>query len=96
MVCYFNILKIIHLGEAKSLIKQINASNAFVVPITKNLVDRLWKDRPEPEIQKVIRLSKNGVGEDIPTKLNRVRNEYVKKKCDSIIIGALDEIACKL
>lgn len=67
----------------------------ITVPITKNLVDILWKERPHPEIKELIVLSKGDVGEDVTSKMKRVRTEYAKKKCDSIIVADLAEIACR-
>jgi len=78
---------------AVELITKLKASRATTVSITKNLVDEIWKDRPHPEVKKLISLTKDEVGADIWTKIKRVRETYAKKKCDSIIIGDLAEIA---
>ncbi|KAI6185003.1 Xaa-Pro aminopeptidase 1 [Aphelenchoides bicaudatus] len=78
---------------AVDLLQKLKKSKAIAVPITRNLVDVLWDARPKPTIKNLMTLTKEDAGEDIPTKLKRVREEYAKKKCESIIIGDLAEIA---
>lgn len=82
--------------DAENLMKQVKGCKGMAVPITRNLVDEIWKERPEPQIKQLLVLSTQEAGEDVHSKLRRIRETYVKKKCTSIIFGDLAEIACML
>ena len=65
------------------------------VPITRNLVDMLWSERPTESLQKLLILPVEECGEEITDKLIRVRVEMKKQKCDLLLVNSLDDIACK-
>lgn len=59
-------------------------------------MDEIWTDRPKENYEKLIALKSEEHGEDSLKKIERVREKLVKKKCDTIILTMLDDIACKL
>ncbi|KAI6196145.1 Xaa-Pro aminopeptidase 1 [Aphelenchoides besseyi] len=80
-------------AEAKMLIKKLKNVNVQAVSILTNLVDELWTDRPKGEVKKLIALTKEEVGQTIEEKFEKVRKELKQKKCDSILISDLAEVA---
>lgn len=84
----------IRLADGKSLIQKLTNARIEPVPIVKNLVDVIWDSRPPEEIHTLIALKPSEHGEASSAKIERVREKLRKKKCDAIILTALDDIAC--
>lgn len=75
----------------------MNSFNLLAHSIPRhNLVDLLWENRTEIDLRKIVCLSLNECGEESLSKIERVRERMKKAKCDSIILTALDDIACNL
>lgn len=73
----------------------MSAYNLLLHSITKhNLIDLLWENRPELELRKCVCLGLSECGEELSSKIERVRKQIRKAKCDSIILTLLDDIAC--
>jgi Xaa-Pro aminopeptidase len=68
-------------------------SSATLVGVEKNLVDIIWKDRPERPAEKVIVLSEKYAGKSYKDKLQDLRKDINKKKAAGMVISMLDEIA---
>lgn len=58
-----------------------------------DLIDMLWTDRPDMASSKVFVLDTKYCGEDIQSKLSRIREALEKENCDINIISSLDDIA---
>ncbi|CEF65943.1 Xaa-Pro aminopeptidase 1 [Strongyloides ratti] len=85
-----------HLVSQETAITMKNKLEALkieLLPIEKNFVDEIWENRPEEEIKKIKLLGVEYAGEDVPSKIERLRDTIREKKCDSIILTLLDDIA---
>lgn len=60
---------------------------------TDNLVDLIWKDRPQVEKSQVRFLSDKYTGRSVAAKLDDVRTAIKEKGADAIVLTALDDIA---
>lgn len=58
-----------------------------------DLIDMLWTDRPDMASSKAFVLDTKYCGEDIQSKLSRIREALEKESCDINIISSLDDIA---
>lgn len=58
-----------------------------------DLVGELWCDRPSLPNSKAFVLDTKYCGEDIKSKISRIREELEKENCDANIISSLDDIA---
>ncbi|WP_101474107.1 aminopeptidase P family protein [Fusobacterium sp.] len=58
-----------------------------------DLIDMLWTDRPDMASSKAFVLDIKYCGEDIQSKLSRIREALEKENCDINIISSLDDIA---
>jgi Xaa-Pro aminopeptidase len=58
-----------------------------------DLIDMLWTDRPDMASSKAFVLDTKYCGEDIQSKLSRIREALEKENCDINIISSLDDIA---
>ena len=69
------------------------------VPILGNLVDDIWKSRPSNEDirthRQIIVLEDSLVGENVTSKIGRVRQRIEQLECKSAIFAGLDDIMCK-
>jgi hypothetical protein len=82
--------------KAGTLLGKLTNFDIQPVPIDRNLVDLIWADRPLEEVRKIIHLTVEECGEEAASKLGRLREVLKKQKCDSILVGQLDDVACKL
>ncbi|KAI6223730.1 Xaa-Pro aminopeptidase 1 [Aphelenchoides fujianensis] len=80
-------------ADAQELTKKLKAAGVEAISLLTNLVDELWTDRPQPQPTPLIHLTKEKVGETPAEKFERVRKELKQKKCDSIVISDLAEVA---
>uniref|UniRef100_A0A1I8BRX5 AMP_N domain-containing protein n=1 Tax=Meloidogyne hapla TaxID=6305 RepID=A0A1I8BRX5_MELHA len=85
--------KLFNFEKAKYFIKKLKNFGIICIPIIKNFVDILWIDRPKELIQKLFLLPIEECGEEINSKLIKVREEMKKQKCDFLLINCLDDIA---
>ncbi len=56
-----------------------------------DLIDMLWTDRPDMASSKAFVLDTKYCGEDIQSKLSRIREALEKENCDINIISSLDD-----
>ncbi|XP_057528571.1 aminopeptidase P1 [Amaranthus tricolor] len=64
-----------------------------LVSTSNNLVDQIWKDRPEAELNPVKVQALEFAGRTVADKLQDLREKLMQEKAHSIIICALDEVA---
>lgn len=63
-----------------------------LVSTSNNLVDQIWKDRPETEVKPVKVQPLEFAGRTVAEKLQDVRGKLTQEKAHSIVITALDEV----
>ena len=68
-------------------------ASATLVGVKENLVDKVWKDRPERPTEKVIVLPEKYAGKSYKDKLTDLRKDITKKKAAGMVVSMLDEIA---
>nr|CAD2183748.1 unnamed protein product [Meloidogyne enterolobii] len=85
--------KLFNFERAKNFNKKLKNYGIICTPIIKNLVDVLWIERPTESLQKLFILPIEECGEEINSKLVRIREEMKKQKCDSLLLSCLDDIA---
>uniref|UniRef100_A0A0K0G1D1 Xaa-Pro aminopeptidase 1 (inferred by orthology to a human protein) n=1 Tax=Strongyloides venezuelensis TaxID=75913 RepID=A0A0K0G1D1_STRVS len=78
---------------AKDMKNKLKAMNIEFLPVERNFVDELWENRPEAKDTKVRLLGLEFTGESVTTKIENLRHELKEKKCDSIVLTLLDDIA---
>jgi Xaa-Pro aminopeptidase len=85
--------RLLSIPQANDWSAALQKSNQHLKFIPHNLVDQVWKDKPQPCIKHCIVLSEKLAGRSVNDKLEWIRKEITNKKCDLLIITALDEIA---
>jgi Xaa-Pro aminopeptidase len=73
--------------------KALKNAGSALVPITPNLVDAVWDDRPEPPAQPIYALPDEVTGRSVAEKLIAIREQMTKAGADAVIFTKLDEIA---
>ncbi|OQV20169.1 Xaa-Pro aminopeptidase 1 [Hypsibius exemplaris] len=76
-----------------TLVKDLSGVGNRLVPVTQNLVDTVWADRPEHPNGSVCVLDVKYTGKDWKDKVADVRLKMAEKKADYLVVTALDEIA---
>lgn len=66
-----------------------------MIPVEKNLIDAVWKDKPEPNITPLRPHVLEYSGRKILNKIEAVRNELKQQHAEAVFLTALDDIACK-
>jgi len=84
---------VITAADARKLTKSLKKTDAKLVGIDENLVDKIWKDRPARPAEKVIVLSDEYAGKDFMEKITDLRKELDKKKTAGMVVSMLDEVA---
>lgn len=64
-----------------------------IKPLSENLVDRLWKDRPRPSLAPIKPLTEEYTGESHESKLKRVRESLQAENAYAYVVTTLDSIA---
>ncbi|MEZ4388256.1 MAG: aminopeptidase P family protein [Candidatus Krumholzibacteriia bacterium] len=64
-----------------------------VKALTRNLVDRIWTDRPAPSLAPLTVHPTRHAGETVASKLKRVRAAMTKADAGAHVIGSLDAVA---
>ncbi|TKR94008.1 hypothetical protein L596_008359 [Steinernema carpocapsae] len=80
-------------AKGEALVKKLKKVQINAVPSEVNLVDKIWEDRPAASDAPIMTLSAEECGELSSSKIQRVRETLKKKKCDSVVFTALDDIA---
>lgn len=72
---------------------QLEAAGHKLIPVTRNLIEEIWTDRPRRPANPIIPLEVKYTGKSITEKLIAVRNQMKDRKVDFLVLTALDEIA---
>lgn len=66
------------------------------MPVDENLVDIVWgTEQPDVTLNEIITLDLKFCGETIADKWFKLKNQMDEKACGTLVVSALDEIACK-
>ncbi|MGP1438907.1 MAG: aminopeptidase P family protein [Treponema sp.] len=82
--------KVVSLSMFEDIKAKISEGVQFVSD--KDLVGEIWNDRPQPVLSKSFVLGKEYSGADAKEKIEKVRKMLNEAKCDSTVIGALEDI----
>uniref|UniRef100_A0A0N5A565 Xaa-Pro aminopeptidase 1 n=1 Tax=Parastrongyloides trichosuri TaxID=131310 RepID=A0A0N5A565_PARTI len=80
-------------STAKDMKRQLGSMKIELLPVEKNFIDELWTSKPEEQINKIKLCDIQYTGETSANKIERLRKLIKAKKCDSIILTLLDDIA---
>ena len=72
---------------AERLAKACAAAGASLVPAEPDPVDAVWDDRPAPPCGAVVLHEEKFAGEPAANKLERIRAELAKLKCDALVVS---------
>lgn len=75
--------------------KELSSGGKKLIAVVQNLVDEVWKDRPERPLNPVMVHNLEFAGKTVSEKLTDVRAEMTDAGCETLVLTALDEIACK-
>lgn len=64
--------------------------------IQPNLTDLVWHDQPARKFNPILALDTTFTGRTIADKVAQIRHEMKRTKSTTVVITALDEVACKL
>lgn len=73
--------------------QQLSKSGIELVTIQQNLVDLVWKNKPDDPNQPVFPLELQFTGDTWKDKLEKIRNNMKSKHCQAMVLTALDDIA---
>lgn len=77
----------------KAYSRVLKSANSALVPISENLVDAVWDNRPPAPIQPIYGLSDVETGQSVADKLTAVRKKMDHEDVAVLILTKLDEIA---
>ncbi|XP_076316903.1 xaa-Pro aminopeptidase 1-like isoform X2 [Tachypleus tridentatus] len=77
----------------KPLEKKLAAAGHSLVPVSQNLVDVVWEDRPAPLCNQVEPLPSSYTGKHWKEKIIEIREEMTKEMAEALLVTALDEVA---
>lgn len=63
--------------------------------IEPNLIDVVWHDQPIRKFNPILALDTSISGRTIADKVEQIRREMKGNKCTTVVITALDDVACK-
>ena len=81
------------MAQAANLENELAPHGLKVKAVARNLVDRIWTDRPEPSLAPLEVHPARFAGETVRSKLARVRAAMAEAGCKIHVIGALDAVA---
>jgi Xaa-Pro aminopeptidase len=79
--------------NAERLAKACAEAGATLVPIEPDLIDALWRDRPAPPLGPVVMHDLRYAGEEVATKLARIRPEIGKLRADALVVSDAHAVA---
>ena len=81
------------LHSEKQLNFLFNIKNIILKPINKNLIDKVWSQKPKDLIKPFFSLSKKDAGQDSQKKIAKVKNVLLKKKANYLLVTAPENVA---
>ena len=85
--------RVISFTEAQSLQTQLQSAGIELVFLSENLVDKLWTDQPAMPLSPVEVHDVKYAGEEVESKLSRIRDAMRRLNADIHILTTLDSIA---
>jgi Xaa-Pro aminopeptidase len=79
--------------QAEKLAKACSKAGATLVPVDTNLIDMLWRNRPEPPLAPVTLRDVSLAGEAAADKLKRIRAELAKLRADVLLLSDPQAVA---
>ena len=76
-----------------TLINYFKTKNVSLVTVKKNLIDKIWLNKPKSKPKKFFILKTKNVGKDYKIKINLVCNILKKKKLHNLLITAPENVA---
>ena len=83
-------------AEVEELVKALRGQGGITVRTNFDPLQRIWKDRPGMSGQPVVVQPLELAGEDVPSKLARIRKALRTQHADGMLMAALDDIAWTL
>ncbi|XP_074641946.1 xaa-Pro aminopeptidase 1-like [Tubulanus polymorphus] len=77
----------------KSMSKQLKKGGKKLVAVGENLIDLVWDDQPDPPNKPILTLTTAYTGKSWQEKIQDIREKLKGKKCDALVLTALDDIA---
>jgi Xaa-Pro aminopeptidase len=84
---------VISVAQAETFERELAPHGIKVKFIARNLVDRIWEDRPATSDAPLHVHPTRFAGENVASKLKRVRAAMADAGCDVHVVGALDAVA---
>lgn len=78
-----------------SMSNALRLSGSVLVEVTPNLIDTVWTDKPNQDFPQIHALNFQFSGKRASDKIGDLRKIVKDKGASSIVISALDEVACK-
>ena len=72
---------------AEKLTKACASAGARLVPLDGNPVDAIWTDRPAPPLGKIVPHDLRFAGEDVQSKLLRIRDMIANSRADALVVS---------
>ncbi|XP_063700008.1 xaa-Pro aminopeptidase ApepP-like [Culicoides brevitarsis] len=79
--------------EIATLTPTMTQNNHSMVPLEKNLIDSVWKNKPQPNLTPLKPHSLEYSGRNSSSKIQSIRDELKKNQAEAIFLTALDDIA---
>ena len=76
-----------------NLLNNFKSKNTILIPIEKNLIDKIWEKRPKAKIRKFFLLNSKYTGNNYKQKLNLICKILKKRKINKLLITAPENIA---
>ena len=73
--------------------RTFKSEDSALVPISGNLVDAVWQDRPPAPFHPIYLLSEADTGRSVADKLSAVREKMAEEEATVLVLTKLDEIA---
>ncbi|CAC5381437.1 pepP [Mytilus coruscus] len=77
----------------KPMDKVLKEAGHMLVPVSQNLVDLAWEDRPSPPQNPLMVLPDSYTGQTWEDKVLKVREKMKSKNCGAFVVTPLDELA---
>ena len=81
------------LYNTASLINLFKAKNIDLIPIKKNLIDKIWLNRPRKKFRKFFILKTKHSGQDYKQKVNLICSILKKRRLKNLLITAPENVA---
>jgi Xaa-Pro aminopeptidase len=85
--------QLLSVAAYRRLAEALRPGGARIQPVSENLVDLLWTDRPAPSFEPIRLLPPTYSGETATSKLRRLREQMKKKGAEAHLSTALDAVA---